>query len=116
MVINMIEIAHYSNYMSAADIATIALCLINWIFVSTTYTKKQQSLALLHMANGMVWMAAIMSLIFFALMKRDIGFPIIALYYIHALIYIFLGLTYVAYFLYVISSKDARSIALALGL
>lgn len=117
----MIEIAHYSNYMSAADIATIALCLINWIFVSTTYTKKQQNLSLFHMANGMVWMAAIMSLIFFALMKKDIGFPNIALYFIHALIYIFLGLTYVAYFLYLantigFTSKQKRFLLLFVGI
>lgn len=97
----MNELLHYDHYVPAADVATVAFCMINWILSSTTYTKKQQNLKLFHIANGMVGLASLVSLTFHTILLHHIQVPVWIVQILHTLIYSFLGLTYIAYFHYI---------------
>lgn len=94
--------ADIDKYSIAADIATFIICLMNWLLVTTTYTKKQINLKLFHMGNAMVLLASCTSMAFHILVSvYDENIAGLAPYALHTMMYIFLASVYVFYLLYI---------------
>ena len=48
----MEDVLFYQNYTSATDISAIAVCVVCWLLLGSTYTIKQKNLVTFNIGNA----------------------------------------------------------------
>lgn len=97
----MEDVLFYQNYTSATDISAIAVCVVCWLLLGSTYTIKQKKLVTFNIGNALVCTAAISSISYHRLIERITENNIVAIYFFRNLTYISLILTFVVYIMYI---------------
>lgn len=67
----MDDVLFYQNYSPVGDICTMAVCIVYWYLLSSTYTVKHRNLTTFKIANSMVLIAAMCSVIYHHLVMND---------------------------------------------
>lgn len=97
----MTDVLFYYNYVSAADVCTIIICIIYWLLLKSTYTIKQKNLTMFQFANALVLLAAATSIYFHYLMDHLRVKNIILIYLCRDISYISLILTFAVLVIYI---------------
>ena len=84
----MEDVLFYQNYTSATDISAIAVCVVCWLLLGSTYTIKQKNLVTFNIGNALVCTAAISSISYHRLIERITENNIVAIYFFRNLTYI----------------------------
>lgn len=87
----------YVNYSSVGDIATIAICVINWFLLYSTYAEKRNDLKIYNLINALCIGSAVCSILFYTILQRPFeGYTVWAyitgktMYSLQLLLYAFL--------------------------
>lgn len=102
----MTDVLFYQNYTAAGDLCTIALCIICWMLLGSTFTIKHKNLVVFHMANALVCGAAACNIVYHALIQEITQSEIFWIYAFRAGTYIALILTFVLYVVYIVNFID----------
>lgn len=97
----MTDVIFYQNYTSATDISTIAVCIVCWLLMGSTYTIKHKNLIILNIGNALVCTAAISNIVYHRLVGAVTEHNIFAIYLFRDITYISLIMTFVFYILYI---------------
>lgn len=104
----MTDVLFYQNYTAAGDISTIALCVICWMLLGSTFTIKHKNLVVFHCANALVCLSAICSIIYHLLMQSMTYSTVFWVYVFRDGTYIALILTVVLYVVYIVNFVDLQ--------
>lgn len=97
----MTDVLFYQNYVSAADVSTIIICIIYWLLLKSTYTIKQKNLTIFKFANVLVLLAATTSIYFHYLIRQLSVRNILLIYLCRDISYISLMLTFAVFCIYI---------------
>lgn len=99
----MTDVLFYQNYTAPGDVCTIAICVICWLLLGSTFTIKQKNLVVFHMANALVCFAAVSNIVYHSLIEVMAHSMVFWIYAFRAGTYIALILTFVLYLIYIIN-------------
>lgn len=102
----MADVLFYQNYTPVADVCTIAICIINWLLLRSTYTIKQKNLTMFWCANFFMLLAAFSNIAFHEFVKILSEKYIIWTYVSRDMAYISMMLTYTIFSSYVQNLVD----------
>lgn len=97
----MTDVLFYQNYNPVGDVSTVAICVIYWFLLHSTYTMKQKNLTMFKMGNSCVLLAAVTSIIFHQIIDVLSEANKIWVYACRDISYISLILTYVIFCIYI---------------
>ncbi len=97
----MSDVLYYQNYAPAADVSTLAICMIYWLLLRSTYTIKQTNLTILKTATVLVSAAAVSNIFYHQFMEGLSYNNIVFVYLLGDILYLSLALTYIVFCLYV---------------
>lgn len=102
----MEDVLFYQNYTPVADVCTMAICIINWLLLRSTYTIKQKNLTMFWCANLFMALAAFSNIAFHELVKILSEKYVIWTYISRDTAYISMMLTYAIFSSYVQNLVD----------
>lgn len=105
----MTDVLFYQNYTSVADVSTIAICIIYWFLLRSTYTMKQKNLTMYKVGNALVLLAAVSNICFHSVVDHLTEANKLLAYICRDVSYISLILTYVIFCIYIRNLVDMGS-------
>lgn len=104
----MNDILFHQNYVYAADLIALILCLVINALRRSTYTSKKRNLTIFIMANRLVGVAAVCSMTYHLLLEH-IAAELVPLIYIYRMAtYIGMVAVYVCFFIYIKNLVEMR--------
>lgn len=97
----MKDVLFYNNYSPVGDVCTIAIGIIYWILLNSTYTIKQKNLLLFKTATVFVMVASASGIVYHELIQEISHFNKLAIYVTRFMIYMSLGVIFALYITYI---------------
>lgn len=102
------DVLFYQNYEPAVDVGTIAICIVYWLILQSTYTIKQKSLTMFRIGNILLIGAAASSVFYHYFVKQLTADLVIPVYILRALSYLLLMFVFCVFALYVGNILDLK--------
>ena len=99
---------YMSSYEPIGDICAIAICIINYLLLRSSYTEKNKNLKLFYALNICACIAATFSIIYHRILDSGVGYPAWQIYLCKDIFYITLACIILIYSLYLRNVSHAN--------